>query len=283
MELTERQRREKEFHERFAEMTFHVDDEIDFRCVDGPRDGTMRRPWNAYWAFFEELIDEHERLGGAPRLLDFGCGPGGYSVLCARIGYRVDGFDISERSVDIGRQRADIHGYGDRITLRVGIAEDLDYPDATFDVVAGIDILHHVDIERALREVRRVLRPGGLAIFKEPLEAAVFDRLRTTWPLRTLAPRQEDFENYITEDERKVSRDEIRRAGEIFPRMRVRYFRIFSRVDRLARLTPLLRPVERYLARTALGDRFDRWLVDRVPFVHRFCGEGILMLRKDAG
>jgi SAM-dependent methyltransferase len=53
--------------------------------------------------------------------------------------------------------------------FRLMDAHELDFPDNTFNVVYGVGILHHLDYERALLEVLRVLKPGGAMIFYEPL------------------------------------------------------------------------------------------------------------------
>jgi SAM-dependent methyltransferase len=48
-------------------------------------------------------------------------------------------------------------------------AEKLAYPDETFDVAVGFAIIHHLDLTKAFKELHRVLRPGGVAYFAEPL------------------------------------------------------------------------------------------------------------------
>src|SRR3546814_1101008 len=48
-------------------------------------------------------------------------------------------------------------------------AEAMTFPDDSFDLVFGSGIIHHLDIDRAFGEIARVLRPGGRAVFIEPL------------------------------------------------------------------------------------------------------------------
>ena len=54
------------------------------------------------------------------------------------------------------------------MVLHRGNAEHLPYADASFDAVYGSSVLHHLDLDRALAEVLRVLRPGGRCVFTEP-------------------------------------------------------------------------------------------------------------------
>jgi SAM-dependent methyltransferase len=66
-------------------------------------------------------------------------------------------------------RRARVNDVADRIHLEEMSFEDLRYPDAFFDVVAGFGVLHHVDLDGARDSLHRVLKPGGLAVFNEPL------------------------------------------------------------------------------------------------------------------
>lgn len=280
--LTERQQREREFHDRYAKLQEDEWAEMDFSAVESLMEGNERRPWNAYWALTETVLEEYRRLGGEPRLLDFGSGSGFYALSFAKIGYRVEGFDISEESVAQARRAAEKYGLADRVSFRVGVAEQLDYDDGSFDVVVGIDILHHVEIGAAIREARRVLKPGGLGLFKEWSEAAVFDRLRNARFVRQRVPNEgEDFDDYRTADERKLNGDDLAEIKVIFPEGHRQYFLLFDRVRKLSRLSSALRPVEALLSRNARAARFDRWIIDYVPFVRPFCGEVLLHLRKE--
>lgn len=100
--------------------------------------------------------------------LEYGCGTGSYAFDLGARGVRVLGIDLSPVAVAQATDRAAEQGL-DTINFRVMNAEAMDLPDASFDVVCGSGILHHLDLARALGEVQRVLKPGGRAVFAEPL------------------------------------------------------------------------------------------------------------------
>jgi 2-polyprenyl-3-methyl-5-hydroxy-6-metoxy-1,4-benzoquinol methylase len=221
--LTARQRRERAYYDEYARRT--APDELKFHGILG----TERRPWNPYWSVIE--LVRNARIGDGQMLLDFGCGPGTYSLTFAKLGYRVFGFDISPVNVEAASRLAAKYGLADRAHFTQGIAERLDYPDDSFDVVVGIDILHHVDFGASIRETVRVLKPGGIAIFKEPIEAPLFDGVRNTRLGRWLAPKDVSFERHLTADERKLNRDDLATIHRLAPCAAVSYFRLLCRLD----------------------------------------------------
>ncbi len=99
-------------------------------------------------------------------VLDYGCGHGMAAVVLARVGAAVTAFDLSSGYVAETRARAAANGVS--VTCTVADGEDLPFPDAAFDAVWGNAILHHLDLVRAGRELARVLKPGGVAVFCEP-------------------------------------------------------------------------------------------------------------------
>ena len=103
------------------------------------------------------------------RLLEYGCGEGWTTCDFAKEGAIVDAFDISEQGVNNPRAVLTKAGVEDRCTIRQMAAEQLDYPSDAFDIAVGFAILHHLDVKRALTDLHRVLKPGGRAIFAEPL------------------------------------------------------------------------------------------------------------------
>jgi demethylmenaquinone methyltransferase/2-methoxy-6-polyprenyl-1,4-benzoquinol methylase len=108
------------------------------------------------------------RLGESGRALDVGTGTGDFALaLLARSSgtASVTGIDISGGMLEIAERRAARAGLGSRYERLVASVESLPFPDAAFDVVmAGFVIRNVGDIPRGLREMRRVLRPGGCAV-----------------------------------------------------------------------------------------------------------------------
>jgi ubiquinone/menaquinone biosynthesis C-methylase UbiE len=106
-----------------------------------------------------------DTLGLRPgeHVLDAGCGPGTTALSMAdRFGARVTGITVSQFEVDRASERARAAGAGERVRFEYGDFMALDYPDATFDAVLALESLQNApDLEQVLRELYRVLRPGG--------------------------------------------------------------------------------------------------------------------------
>jgi ubiquinone/menaquinone biosynthesis C-methylase UbiE len=94
------------------------------------------------------------------RVLDVGCG-NGYVLSCyVRAGARAFGVDLTRTAVELARTRFGLSGLTG--TFLQADAERLPCAAESFDLVTSMGVLHHTpDIERAVREIRRVLRPGG--------------------------------------------------------------------------------------------------------------------------
>ncbi|GAA1023133.1 hypothetical protein Aple_098060 [Acrocarpospora pleiomorpha] len=100
-------------------------------------------------------------------LLDVGCGPGTITAdLATRVG-RVTATEMGERELDLARAEAQARGQHN-IDFVVADVHALDFPDATFDIVHAHQVLQHVaDPVRALREMRRVCKPGGVVTARD--------------------------------------------------------------------------------------------------------------------
>lgn len=104
-------------------------------------------------------------LGGFPgkRILDVGCGGGLFSEALVRGGADVVAFDASPRSIEAAREHADQSGL--RIDYRIAAAEEFE-PPGTFDAIAVVDVLEHVEnLDRTLDMCVSALAPGGTVLF----------------------------------------------------------------------------------------------------------------------
>lgn len=124
---------------------------------------------SAVHASGRDLVRLAERLFGASeaKLLDMGCGAGHASFVAAQHVKEVVAYDLSEKMLAVVRAAAFERGYH-HLTTRQGYAENLPFDDAEFDVIISRYSAHHWhDVGSALREVRRVLKPGGKVIFMD--------------------------------------------------------------------------------------------------------------------
>lgn len=261
--LTERQRRERDYYNQFSQA--HVHDEIDF----APILGDEARPWNPYWFAYQTV---HElRAGAQARLLDIGCGAGVDCVRYARLGFDVHGIDVSPGNIARARSLAARHDSSARVHVQPMVSEQLQFPDETFDVVTGIDILHHVEIGDTVAECLRVLKPGGVAVFKEWIEAPVLDRVRRLRPIQRMVPSAVSLDDHITEDERKLGAADLAAIRALCPGVEVHPFRILSRLDRF------WPPKD---AQSSWFERIDRAMVHAFPPLGRLAGAVVIVLRK---
>ena len=145
-------------------------------------------------------------------VLDLGCYQGEALARYASLGpARLTGIDISPNAVKNASAlglNADVH---------VMDAHRMTFPDNTFDVVIGCAILHHLDFRLAVREVHRVMKPAGVAMFLEPLRGNPVGKV-----IRTLTPRAR------TPDERPLDRAQIIEANRLFASHDHRFYGLAS-------------------------------------------------------
>lgn len=112
----------------------------------------IEQPWLA------DVVPFHQMAG--KRVLEIGFGPGYDTLKFLQAGANYTGIDITPENVERTKKHLAFFGYDPDV--QQGDAENLPFADATFDVVYSNGVLHHVpDMERAFREARRVLKPGG--------------------------------------------------------------------------------------------------------------------------
>jgi SAM-dependent methyltransferase len=130
---------------------------------------TMWYPHEDIIRFCSRLIqkklthDRYEVRRSVDRVLDLGCGNGRHAIYFARQGFKASGIDVSPQAIEWARDWASREQLD--VDFRVSDITALPYDEATFDVVVSHGVLDHVPVEtaqQAAREVRRVLKPGGL-------------------------------------------------------------------------------------------------------------------------
>jgi ubiquinone/menaquinone biosynthesis C-methylase UbiE len=147
--------RERTFHDRWAESIE----------VEGIR---VNDYFEACTAPENRFILSHLGSVEGKMLLDLGCGAGENSVYFASRGAQCTATDYSPGMVEKALKLAAVHGV--QIEGRTMNAMELAFPDETFDIVYAANLLHHLPEPRtALREIHRVLKPGGKLCFWDPL------------------------------------------------------------------------------------------------------------------
>ncbi len=97
-----------------------------------------------------------------PDILDVGCGTGGLAQILTDIG-AVEAIDASPEAIKFAKKR--------KVAVKLGSVEKIPFADNQFDVVTCVDVIYHKQIEDdlfALKEIRRVLKPGGVLVLRVP-------------------------------------------------------------------------------------------------------------------
>src|SRR5439155_6543843 len=143
-----------------------------------------------------------------------GCGDGLNVAMFARMGADVTGIDVSPGALDVARRRAEVNGVAGRVRLVCAPIEMAELPDASFDVVWGDGILHHVldELEPTVERLVRWVKDDGLILFSEPVN--LFEPLRR---LRRLVPVHTE----ATPGERPLLASEVAIVKQYVPDLRM--------------------------------------------------------------
>ena len=174
------------------------------------------------------------------------------------------GVDISPELIELGEKRLQAHELSENAEFRVGSAHELPLEDESVDVVFGMAILHHLDLKLASKEVFRVLKKGGRAIFLEPVRNSKFVKF-----VRGLIPyEQPDLSPF----ERPLTDAELREFAKDFSVYRSRAFSL-----PFVNLLEVLGLSENVLRR-AVG--IDGRILRKAKFLHYYASVRVIELTK---
>jgi 2-polyprenyl-3-methyl-5-hydroxy-6-metoxy-1,4-benzoquinol methylase len=228
LRLTDRQRVEADVYNARVRDSFAALRDDDLR-VDA---ATVPFPNREHVDFLSFALSRLGDVRGR-RLLEVGIGSGALSVHLALRGAQVTGIDVAEENVVVARRRARVNDVAERTDFRVVPVEQLADPDATYDGVIGNQVLHHFELPIAMANIQRMLRPGGRALFCEPvlLVPQSIRRFRDSAPVKRVFPKKVD-----TPTERSISPDDVAIIRRVFPEARLRPFQIFARIQNFVEL-----------------------------------------------
>lgn len=195
---------------------------------------------NVKYYSIQRTLEEYEkdwlrqRCRPGVKVLDYCCGSGENGILAAKCGATVVGIDISPEGVENARMNSEREGVGSLCTFEAMDGEDLKFAENTFDVIVVYGALHHVDLDRAMSECRRVLKPNGSMLALEALRhnpiihgyRRVTPHLRTAWEVDHI-----------------LGVPEIERCKQYFHAVETRFFHLFVLLAVPFRKTPLFAPL----------------------------------------
>ncbi len=220
-----------------------------------------------------EVADCFPSLAGKT-VCEVGCGYGVLSAYFAQLGARVFGFDVAETNVMVAERTARVNGVSNQVFLQVMQGECLAFADHTFDLVFGNAVLHHLDIAVSTREIYRILKPGGVAIFREPLgENRLLEWARgCSW--RSLRH---------TADERSLLYSDGAVLRTVFPQVRVRECELLTVIHALFRKVEGMIAIRRGVHALQRLERLDQTILEHLPWTRPFASYCVVSMCKPVG
>lgn len=208
---------------------------------------------------YDELVTSKCK---SSQILECGCGLGLKAFELAEKGANVTAIDISDTAIRLASDRAREIGLT-RVIFRRMNAEALEFEQASFDIVCGSGILHHLNLENAYREMARVLKDDGFAVCVEPLGHNPLINI-----FRKLTP------NLRTKDEHPLRLRDIELARRFFGEVKCSHFSLMTLGAVFLRKLPFFERILRLLSHA------DQWIFRFIPFTKRFSWIALLEFRK---
>jgi 2-polyprenyl-3-methyl-5-hydroxy-6-metoxy-1,4-benzoquinol methylase len=218
-ESTSRWSEEAAFFDRVASQASQAVLPMDVLILQRFGSPSLRRRFNKEFRF-RTMGDLHGK-----QVLDIGCGDGSHSILLAKFGARVTGVDVSPKSIDLARRRAQVNEVTDSVRFVYSPLERAEFPPEYFDLIWGDAVLHHLieELELTMQKLTTWAKPGALMVFAEPVNFnQALRRFRLMLPVKADA----------TPGERPLERAEVEIIRRSLPDFQMRFFSLFGRLNR---------------------------------------------------
>ena len=244
--LSKKEKLEKEFWDRQAENYLQNFDEDLFRYDENE----LFPPRHKY---FYSLLENIQ----CKKILDICCGYGFTTVKCAKLGAYVTGIDISPKMIKLVKKNLEFNNVSEYVDLKLMSAEKMSFGSNLFDYVVGIGALHHLNLELAGKEILRVLKVGGKAIFLEPkLPFKWFMIFRSLIPIRC----------FESPGGGSLDDNDIYKFRRLFTDSEIHYFLFLRKIFRI----PILRRFE------FKSDEIDSFFINKSPISRKLCWAFVL-------
>jgi len=248
--MDNRLKREQEFHDqRFA------GEDIRRKAVSKYYE-IAKKAQNKYEAIILDICSEK-------KILEYGCGAGENSIKWIDKGACVVGIDISNEAIKKAEQRAISNQSHKKSEYYVRDAENTGFSDEEFDGIVGSGIIHHLNIDNSVKEINRILKKGGTAVFIEPLGHNIFINY-----FRKKTP------NLRSVDEHPLLEGDISKIKENFEDVHCHYFCLLSFISLVFARTGLYNTVYNFTS------FLDMVLFSVMPFMRKNAWLVVVKMKK---
>jgi len=264
---TDRQKTEEAFHDDWAK-SMDIDEIL------------VRESFESPTALENQYVVQQMGDISGKKILELGCGAGEGSVYFALKGAQTVATDISTGMIEVVHRVAD--KYGVKVEALRMTAEKIDFPNESFDMVYGNGVLHHVDFHKAVEEAARVLKPGGKAIFIEPLSYNPIINVYRHIAKTVRTPDERPFRFKDLKEMLPYFKGGHHKEFWFFTLFIFIYFYVIERADPAKERywKKVIKDAPRFSRMFNFLNGLDKFFLKVLPFLRYFCWNTVIVLEK---